>query len=329
MSNDQKIPAAGNGPGSTLAQARTEMGLSHQEVATRLHLAPRQIAALDADDYDHLPGPTYVRGYLRSYAELLGLPPGPILESYAKLFSSQPPPDFTTIAPKEQITSQHRQMKLATYMGMAVIIGLVIAWWQSKEGAAPAPSAIVDADAPDPAMSKVELPPLVEAVPDASGLPAPPSPFAPPSSGTAGSTAPPASAVAPPAVPPPTLIGPTPPPSAPQAAASPPPPPPPPPAVTQSPVTEPPVAIGPRVRLVIHTDEESWVDVRDARQNKLLYETVPPGRSISLEGSAPLSVFLGNVAGVRVEYNGQSYDASRHQRGPVARFTLGRDLIEN
>jgi cytoskeleton protein RodZ len=74
---------------------------------------------------------------------------------------------------------------------------------------------------------------------------------------------------------------------------------------------------------VLVVDQESWIDIRDARQVKLLYETVPAGRTVALEGVAPVSVFLGNAAGVRLEYNGRSFDVVRHKRGMVARFTLG------
>ncbi|HEX9627920.1 MAG TPA: RodZ domain-containing protein [Acidiferrobacterales bacterium] len=310
MPNEHTRPAAGHGPGSTLAQARADLGLSHEEVAERLHLSARQIVALEADDYDRLPGPTYVRGYLRSYAELLGLSPGPLLESYAQLAAAQPPPNFATIAPKEHITSEQQQVKFATYVVAAVLIGLVIAWWQSREGTAPTPGATSGPDAPDFAAPPVDSLPLVEPDPDMLAAPVLPSPLGP--------VPPPIEAPAPgepmPGVPAPSAA------TAPAPVQS----------VSPPPVAAaPPTAVGPRVRLVIHADEESWVDVRDARQNKLLYETVVAGRSVSVEGPAPLSVFLGNVAGVRVEFNGRAYDALRHQRGQVARFTLGRDLTED
>jgi cytoskeleton protein RodZ len=68
--------------------------------------------------------------------------------------------------------------------------------------------------------------------------------------------------------------------------------------------------------------EESWADIRDAGQNKLLYETVAAGRVVMLEGAPPLTVFLGNADGVRLEFNGRPYDVSRHKRGQIARFTL-------
>jgi cytoskeleton protein RodZ len=57
----------------------------------------------------------------------------------------------------------------------------------------------------------------------------------------------------------------------------------------------------------------------------LLYETVPAGRAVTLEGVAPVSVFLGNASGARIEYNGKPVDIARHQRGMMARFKLGEE----
>ena len=85
----------------------------------------------------------------------------------------------------------------------------------------------------------------------------------------------------------------------------------------------------PRSRLVLHAEQESWADVRDARDNKLLYENIPAGRSVSIEGVPPFRVFLGNADGVRVEYNGKNFDFGRYKRGQVARFTLGENAAEN
>ena len=52
---------------------------------------------------------------------------------------------------------------------------------------------------------------------------------------------------------------------------------------------------------------------------------MPAGRSVTLEGVAPVSVFLGNAAGVRLDYNGQDVDIGRYLRGMMARFTLGEE----
>jgi len=59
--------------GATLRHARESIGLSIDAVAQQLKLAPRQVQALEADDYAQLPGRTFVRGFMRNYARLLRL----------------------------------------------------------------------------------------------------------------------------------------------------------------------------------------------------------------------------------------------------------------
>ncbi|MBK6396107.1 MAG: helix-turn-helix domain-containing protein [Betaproteobacteria bacterium] len=59
--------------GAILAQAREAAGLSVQDVALQLRLAPRQVTAIERDDFASLPGRTFVRGFVRNYARLLKL----------------------------------------------------------------------------------------------------------------------------------------------------------------------------------------------------------------------------------------------------------------
>jgi len=66
-------------PGEILAARRQEMRLSIEEVSTRLKLVPRQIAALEANDFAQLPGLASLRGFIRSYARLLELSPEPLI----------------------------------------------------------------------------------------------------------------------------------------------------------------------------------------------------------------------------------------------------------
>jgi cytoskeleton protein RodZ len=64
--------AAPRSPGRKLAEARGARGLTVTEIALRLKFAPKQIEALEADRYDALAGPTFVRGMIRAYAKLVG-----------------------------------------------------------------------------------------------------------------------------------------------------------------------------------------------------------------------------------------------------------------
>jgi cytoskeleton protein RodZ len=66
-------------PGELLAARRLELRWTLEEVSQRLKLAPRQITALEANDFASLPGMASVRGFIRSYAKLLELDPVTLL----------------------------------------------------------------------------------------------------------------------------------------------------------------------------------------------------------------------------------------------------------
>lgn len=76
------------GPGQTLADSRESKGLSIQDVATQLNVTEDIINGLERDEYNNLPPAIYTRGYLRSYANLLGIDPEPLLERHKKLTSA-------------------------------------------------------------------------------------------------------------------------------------------------------------------------------------------------------------------------------------------------
>lgn len=71
-------------PGEVFVARREELRWSLEEAATRLKLAPRQVSALEANDFASLPGMASVRGFVRSYAKALGLDPEPLLEMLAR-----------------------------------------------------------------------------------------------------------------------------------------------------------------------------------------------------------------------------------------------------
>jgi len=60
-------------PGSCLRDARLALGLSIADVAQSIKFSQRQIETIERDDFDKLPGATFVRGFIRSYAKLLRL----------------------------------------------------------------------------------------------------------------------------------------------------------------------------------------------------------------------------------------------------------------
>ena len=72
-SADLTLVASQLSVGEQLKKARLGRGWMLSDVAQRLNLTERYVVALEADDYSALPGTTFVRGYLRSYAQCVGL----------------------------------------------------------------------------------------------------------------------------------------------------------------------------------------------------------------------------------------------------------------
>lgn len=68
--------------GHILREARETKGLTLQEVQTETRITVRYLDALENGDYDRLPTPVHVRGFLRNYARFLGLDPQPLLDRY-------------------------------------------------------------------------------------------------------------------------------------------------------------------------------------------------------------------------------------------------------
>jgi len=338
-----------SGPGRLLHEARLDLRLAPEDVAQILHLSSKQIVALEQDDYKNLPGPTYVRGYLRSYAQLLGLSPEVVLESYSSLTIPSRPISLPQSAPPPQITSSDSLIKAATLGVAAIVLGLVYLWWRSDDVAPTAPSQppAVASQTPVTEPPAPPRPPENVSVPSTAGTSVVTNSATYPAVNDAAWQSVSSNAVRTPNIT--TPAAPVPATKAPPSNGQ----------VTVSGMiinvtpTEPLKQASPaapprtdralertrraadmpagvlRSRMVLRATQESWVDVRDARDNKLLYENVPAGRSIAIEGVAPFSVFLGNAEGVRVEFNGQNFDISRYKRGQVARFTLGDEKAVN
>lgn len=73
------VVAEDDGIGVTLGGERRVRGISLEQVCAATRIGLGHLKALEREEFDALPGPVYVRGYLRSYAEYLGLDPGPLL----------------------------------------------------------------------------------------------------------------------------------------------------------------------------------------------------------------------------------------------------------
>ena len=74
--------------GAALNAARLERGLQINEIAHLLRISKGYLKNLEAGEFDQLPGPTYVSGYLRTYAREIGLDPADITQRYRALLGA-------------------------------------------------------------------------------------------------------------------------------------------------------------------------------------------------------------------------------------------------
>ena len=72
--------------GNSLREARLRQGLDFPEIEQRTKIRGKYLRALEDEQFDVLPGQTYVKGFLRSYAEHLGLDGQLYVDEYSSRF---------------------------------------------------------------------------------------------------------------------------------------------------------------------------------------------------------------------------------------------------
>ena len=75
--------------GATLREERLRQELSEKEVADKLHITMHYVKAIESDCYEKLPGAVFAKGYIKSYAGILELNEGEILQLYSDISKRQ------------------------------------------------------------------------------------------------------------------------------------------------------------------------------------------------------------------------------------------------
>ena len=143
-------PSVNPGPGRLLAQLRAERKLSIADVAQRLKYGVRQIEALEAEEFDKLPGATFVRGMVRGYAKLLETDPEPVLGALDQRYI--PGEIDLDLRDKGIPFARTGKRGTRTYLALSVLALVVVAgvlyeWragafpWARFESSTPAPQA--------------------------------------------------------------------------------------------------------------------------------------------------------------------------------------------
>jgi cytoskeletal protein RodZ len=118
--------------GSSLREARLRQGLDFPELEQATKIRAKYLRALEDEQFDLLPAQTYVKGFLRGYAEYLGLDS----QLYVDEFNSRYVVDGEEAAPRPRRSPPPRttprvqsRVVMLTLLGITLVTGLVIVAW--------------------------------------------------------------------------------------------------------------------------------------------------------------------------------------------------------
>ncbi len=287
--------------GARLREAREAAGLSVEQVALKMRLSAGQIRALEAGRMAELPPAPYVRGYVRSYAQIVGIESGEL----GTLAPSALP--AMTVMVEETVEPPVRRggaMGPALYVLAAVVVVFLGLWWHGAHKSGTGSQA---AGKVKPLSARGGLPPRLQslAVPGKTVGELSRFPLGQRPSGRAQAQARPApKKAAPAAVPNPAgLVSLKTGPKAARAA----------------------VATGPQETLTVSaTQSDCWLAVWDAHNQQLAYELLQKGQTVQMAGTPPFRVSFGNPVGIHVVLDGHAVALPKDaQPGQVLHLQVG------
>jgi cytoskeleton protein RodZ len=293
-------------PGQMLHSQREKQKLSIEEIATRIHLDVKIIEAIENDSSEGMPAAIYVRGYLRSYAKIVGADADEVIKLYNSDSPPPPPEILPEVKPPSQISSNDKPVKAFTYFITLGLVLLLLIWYQSnfvvdnrtdaEQANTPtningtdvtysvinhpeswkSPNNIAEKEneestAAEPFEQNNELE-IITAIDEITAVE---------SSSTEAT---------------PEEI-----------------------TTENSPLSV--RGYGPdKIEMTLTSD--SWIEIQDANDNRLFHDLARAGRQYSINGTAPITVLLGFSAGVTIKFNGKPFDIAPHSNGGVAHFIL-------
>lgn len=321
-------------PGAQLKAQREALGLSVDQIADQLKLAPRQVVALEAGDYAALPNMAVTRGFVRAYAKVLKLDAAPLVA----MIEVNPATSQETAPPvrREKISATfsesrfpsltQRSSKPAGWLVGAAVVAVVVAVAGAYQaGLIPnvlhsvkeeAPAASAPAVAPLETVAKpgADTAPLIS--PNVPLVSLPPADATPGAAASAVSPAATPAGVAPAAAPAPAAAAPAPAPvqPAPVLAA---------PAAAPAPAAAAPAAAatGPAT-LVLKFTDDSWVEIRRPGKASLIARLVKGGSTEQFEINDAALLIVGKPGHVQATLRGQPLPLPEVPGGTIARVNI-------
>ena len=294
-------------PGTMLRAAREAGKFSVEHIASQLRLSRDVIEDIESDRYESLPAPIFVRGYIRSYAALVGLDTADVMVSYEQYSGHTDQKISLDAARATSLTKggvNFRRQHIISVVVAGMVVSLAVILWLSQKPDISAPSddgammsqttetlqADINAElqvssSPEQAVdtsveqSVTERVEAIQTEPVADNMVAEQLQEAVSQKVESVKTA-------------------------------------------EEKVVE---DIKPRIdRLEFVFSGDSWVDVRDSAGKRLIYRMVKSGDRRLVSGVPPFKITLGNAPQTQLSRNGEAVDLNTYTRGNVAKFSLGK-----
>lgn len=353
-------------PGMMLRNARESANITYAAVSEALHLTVHYIKALENDDYGKLPGATFVKGYLRAYARFLKVDVSAVLASYEENNVSAEELTSRTESLSRNRKRHDQTFRWAVVTAVIIVVGVAAGWWfvgkdqlastaatapqntsQQQTDRSPVPTTAANQSSSDQ-VSGTDVPAFTTSLSSTQGIasrvsdPGNPTLGSSPAQGAAdgfnqsqGATGTAASAIlATRQLSPEGTVNN-------QAAA----------ALAMAEPLSPAISSGTedvamtitpttdgarQVTLVssgtdilqLYFKGVSWIEIDDGAKGRLFNDTLSGGDAMTLHGTAPFNVLLGDATQVELSYNSEPVNLSSHIRNDkTARFAVGAAVV--
>lgn len=298
--------------GALIKKAREACGLHIAALAVSLKVSVKRLEALEANDFEQLPDPVFVRALAASVCRSLKIDAASVLALLPKTVEPKLTQSLAGMRAPFRTGDESKSFSLSTFfdhpywfLGVFLVLGAFgvaflpvfhapVSLLQKTPTALPASEPVVAAPQ-DVEVFPAGSTPVDQTVAVNDGIQAPISPLPAPNASAASAVT--ASLVV----------------SAPASAP-------------KTPAASSPMSVAqPSDVLSLVTfkaKSESWVEVSDAKKVVVLRRTLTPGQTVGASGVLPLSVVIGRADSITVEVRGKPFDLTTVAKDNVARFEV-------
>ena len=285
-------------PGQFLKEAREELGLTLEDVSSRLRLRVEVLEQIEADQFDMGKLATFTRGYYRSYAKVVNVPEVKVLNALDQLGKALiEEHDMQSFSRKTKREKHDNRIMKLTWVIFALILSMSVLWWWQEQAQLESTqdvtliSDVATEEAIDPtendAATTEQEPKLTEAEmleldTNVSDLETDPVELEKQIEEE------------------PKVVIPV--------------------EANAEKIVETKVVVSEDVTMTFNSD--CWLQVQDASNNRLYSGVKKANQTLKLTGKAPYKLIIGAPSAVTLTYKGKPVDLSAYPAGKVARLTL-------